>query len=91
MYKRNRLYKKIIIAGERFNYQMQDMYQNHIKKILLILGFVVAYIANILLTIFVLMTAYRFLRNFVGGMNLLSRFSVSNLDCLKQFFLGLII
>lgn len=61
------------------------------KKILLILGFAVAYIANMLLTICILITAYHFLRNFVGGMNLLSGFPVSILDYLKQFFLGLII
>lgn len=86
MYKRHRLYKKIINSGERFRYQLQDM---HMKKILLILGFAVAYIANMLLTIFVLMTVYRFFRNSVGGMNLLSGFSVSILDYLKQFLFGL--
>lgn len=86
MYKRHRLYKKIINSGERFRYQIQDM---HMKKILLILGFAVAYIANMLLTIFVLMTVYRFFRNSVGGMNLLSGFSVSILDYLKQFLFGL--
>lgn len=86
MYKRHRLYKNIINSGERFRYQLQDM---HMKKILLILGFAVAYIANMLLTIFVLMTVYRFFRNSVGGMNLLSGFSVSILDYLKQFLFGL--
>lgn len=86
MYKRHRFYKKIINSGERFRYQVQDM---HMKKILLILGFAVAYIANMLLTIFVLMTVYRFFRNSVGEMNLFSRFSVSILDYLKQLFLGL--
>ena len=88
MYKRHRLYKKIINSGERLRYQVQDI---HMKKILLILGSAVAYIANMLLTIFVLMTVYRFFRNSVGGMNLLSGFSVSILDYLKQFFLDLII
>ena len=53
MYKRYRLYKKIINSGERFRYQVQDM---HMKKILLILGFAVAYIANMLLTICILIT-----------------------------------
>lgn len=91
MYKRHRLYKKIINSEERFRYQIQNIYQDHMKKILLILGFAVAYIANMLLTICILMTAYHFLRNFVGGMNLLSGFPVSILDYLKQFFLGLII
>lgn len=86
MYKRHRLYKKIINSGEKFKYQVQDI---HMKKILLILGFAVAYIANILMTIFVLMTVYRFFRNSVGGMNLLSGFPVSILDYLKQFLLGL--
>lgn len=86
MYKRHRLYKKIINSGERLRYQVQDI---HMKKKLLILGFAAAYIANMLLTIFVLMTAYHFLRNFVGGMNLLSGFPISILDYLKQLFLGL--
>ena len=72
MYKRHKFYKKIINSGERFRYQIQNMY--HLRKLLLFLGFAVAYIANILLTIFVLMTVYHFFRNSVGEMNFLQNF-----------------